>query len=330
MEINKISVIVPIYNVEKLLARCLDSIINQTFNNLEIILINDGSSDKSGEICDLYAKKDSRIIVIHKKNGGQSSARNAGINVASGNFLAFVDSDDWIVKDMYEYLLKIMKETGSDISNLDYIYVQDKVDEINSEIVCKVFESKEILREYLHEGTVRGSYSFCRNLYKKHLFDGIEFPVGKINEDIVTNFLVLRKARKMVKSNYIGYFYYQDSASTTRGGLKKRDFDLLNACEELESITVDEHYSDIKYLVKIKHARSYFSLLAKIAFYGIADKELKQKQVITELTRKIRKYYFILILSPIPFNRKLMITALSIHFSCLSVPLAFYKKIKSR
>ena len=111
----KISIIVPIYNVEKYLPKCIDSIINQTLENIEIILVNDGSTDSCAEIIESYANKDNRIKVIHKKNGGQSSARNMGLDIAKGEYIGFVDSDDWLHYDMYENMYKSIKKVNSDL-----------------------------------------------------------------------------------------------------------------------------------------------------------------------------------------------------------------------
>lgn len=328
---EKISVIVPVYNVEKYLHRCIDSILSQTYRNLEIILVNDGSTDNSGEICEWYKEQDKRIKVIHKKNGGQSSARNAGLEIATGEYVAFVDSDDWIIDNMYEYLLGLIKKTESDVATIDFIFARDETENkyrySKKKINIKVYENKEILREYLIEGTIRGSYSFCRNLYKRKLFKNVKFPNGKINEDIVTNYKVLMNAKRQVKSNYIGYFYFQGGVSTTRAGLRKKDFDLLDASKELVNLTQNESYKDIKYLAEVKLARSYFSLLAKIAFYGIDDKELNEKEIIGYLTRKLRGNYLFLVKSPMPLNRKLMMTLLCININFLKIPLKIYKKL---
>ena len=112
---SKISVIIPVYKVEKYLDKCIQSVVNQTFTDLEIILIDDGSPDRCPEICEQWAKKDSRIVVIHKKNGGLSDARNAGLNIATGEFISFVDSDDWIAKNMYEIMLNYLKREKAGI-----------------------------------------------------------------------------------------------------------------------------------------------------------------------------------------------------------------------
>src|SRR5699024_8688641 len=123
----KISVIVPVYNAEKYLHRCIKSILDQTYKNLEIILVDDGSIDTSGKICDYYDHKDERIKVIHKENGGQSSARNTGLTIASGDYVSFVDSDDWIVEDIYEYCINLIKTTNCDVVDFKCMFTNGEV-----------------------------------------------------------------------------------------------------------------------------------------------------------------------------------------------------------
>jgi glycosyltransferase involved in cell wall biosynthesis len=325
---GKISVIIPVYNTEKYLYRCIDSVIKQTHKNLEIILVDDGSTDNSGKICDWYKNKDSRIRVIHKKNAGQSSARNIGIELATGDYIVFVDSDDWIAENIYEHCIELAETKKCDIVDFKVVFTSDETKKFEPKTVytTELIEGKEILRNYLLKGqTEVAPFSPCRKLYKRSLFQTIRFPEGKINEDIATNYRILMNCRKLVVTNKIGYYYFQNSASTTRNGLRKRDFNLLDVCEELQILTKNENYTDIKYLVEVKYARSYFSLLAKVAFYGIDDKELNMKEVISKLTKKLRQNYFLLMNSPMPLNRKLMVTALCINIKCLSIPLYIYK-----
>lgn len=326
---EKISVIIPVFNTEKYLKRCVDSILAQTYRNLEIILVNDGSTDGSGSICEYYKTTDERVKVIHKKNGGQSSARNAGLDIATGNFISFVDSDDWLVKDIYEHCLKIIKLKECDVidfqciitsgeRNLPLKYKKEKIE---------IIEGKEILKDYLIKGqTNKMPFSVCRKIYKKELFEKVRFPEGRINEDIVTNFKVLMNCKRLIRTTKIGYFYFQGSRSTTRNGLKRRDFDLIEVSKELVSLT-EVNYKDLKYLAQVKLARSYFSLLAKIAFYGIDEQELDYRNIVNELTKKLRQNYFLLMCSPIPLNRKIMITAVCINIKLLSLPTMVYKWI---
>src|SRR5690625_4358985 len=262
---EKISVIVPVYNVESHLARCLDSLVNQTYKNLEIILVNDGSTDNSGYICDEYAKRYDNIKVLHQENGGQSSARNYGLKKATGEYIGFVDSDDWIHKDMFSYLYYLIKKYNSDIADISAVFASDSSSvNISTSITerIKVFEEKEVLKNYLYSGVSDsvGQFAVWRKLYKKSLFSDIEFLEGKIYEDILINFQLLSKAQKIARSNKVYYYYFQDDLSTTRNGLKKRDFDLLDICEKIIELSKDED-DEIKYLANVKLARSYFSLL---------------------------------------------------------------------
>ena len=126
-----LTIVVPSYNVEKYLNRCVDSVLKQTYKNLEIILVDDGSTDCSGKICDSIKEKDCRVNVIHKQNGGLSSARNAGLDVATGDFIGFIDSDDWVTEDMYEYLLGLFNKYEVEIVSCSYILASDKKQKIN-------------------------------------------------------------------------------------------------------------------------------------------------------------------------------------------------------
>ena len=165
---KKISVIIPVYNVEKYLHRCVDSVLAQTHENLEIILVDDGSPDGCPQICDEYAQKDSRIRVIHKKNGGLSSARNAALDSGlTGDIVTFIDSDDWIAKDYYKHGIELMEKTGADVLQVDYAIAKDERILKKEPLVEKVevLEEKEILQYYLTTSTTTGSYSVWRCLF---------------------------------------------------------------------------------------------------------------------------------------------------------------------
>lgn len=320
----------PIYNVEKYLHRCIDSVINQTYESLEIILIDDGSPDNCGVICDSYAQKDERIKVIHKKNGGQSSARNAGLEIATGDYLSFVDSDDWIVEDIYEHCIDLIQNIKYDVIDFQCLFTKGTLikQRLNENIKCEIVEGKEILRDYLLRGqNEKAPFTVWRKLYKRNLFNHIRFPEGKINEDITTNYKVLMQCKRLIHTDKVGYYYFQENNSTTRNALKRRDFDLLDACIEMKNLSQNEDYLDIKYLVKVKNARSYFSLLAKIAYYGVTDELLDKNTVIKNLTKELRKNYLLLMGSPMPLNRKIMATVMCININLYKLPLSLYKKV---
>lgn len=325
MNNNLISVIVPVYNVEKYLSRCVESLINQTYTYLEIILVDDGSQDNSGILCDQYASQDERIKVIHKENGGLSSARNKGLNIASGKFISFVDSDDWIAIDMYEYMMRLMSENKADVVQCDLLQTNGDQQIDNKDEKIRIYEDKEICQFYMDFSTKTGSYSVWKFLYKRKLLESIKFREGKINEDIDFNYKVLSRCKRLVVSNQIKYFYYQDGNSLSTGGLKRRDFDLYDAAEALYQLTKNETYGTINYLALVKKARTPFSLLCKIAYYGISDQSIDKKTVVEVLKNQLKKSIFILLFSPIPLSRKIL--AISFLFTYRGTEF-FVKNIK--
>ncbi|WP_338778803.1 glycosyltransferase [Metabacillus sp. FJAT-52054] len=204
-----LSIIVPVYNVEKYLAKCLDSIIDQTYSNLEIIVVNDGSKDKSKLICNDYALKDKRINVIHKENGGLSSARNTGLEIATGKYIGFVDSDDWIDSDMYETLLSSATKFNSDIveCNVRYVYKNKIEENVSGEtIVC---DNKAALSYFLSD------YKYfkpmvCNKIFHRNIFKSLRFKEGYIHEDGFFTYKALYKAEKVVYTAVAKYNYLQN------------------------------------------------------------------------------------------------------------------------
>lgn len=314
---KKLSIIIPVYNVEKYLRRCVDSVLNQTYENLEVILVDDGSPDGCPQICDEYAQKDSRIKVIHKKNGGLSSARNAALDSGlTGDFVTFVDSDDWIAKDYYKHGIELIEQTGADILQVDYSMANDEKIFKKDPTIEKVdiIEGKEILQYYLTTTTTTGSYSVCRCLFSLNLIGDIRFREGKINEDIDWKYKVLRKANKFAVTNSVMYFYYQSGDSISSGGLKKRDFQLREAAELLSDLTSDETYGTIAFLGRVKKARTAFSLLSKIAYFGIADPTINKEEVVRKLTSEHRGNVKTLLRAPLPLSRKVLVVLFAVSY----------------
>lgn len=207
-----ISIIIPVYKVEKYLEKCIQSVINQTYKNIQIILVDDGSPDNCGKICDEYAERDQRIEVIHKSNGGLSDARNKGLEIAKGEYIGFVDSDDYIEADMYEVLYNLLKQYNADVSICNFYTVsQEKIAIKNADNGIKEYNRIEILKEILLDNNIQ-SYAWNK-LYKKDLFDEIKYPVGKKYEDIGTTFYLLEKCNKVVVTGKPEYYYInrQDS-----------------------------------------------------------------------------------------------------------------------
>lgn len=193
----KISVIIPIYNVENYLEKCIESVINQTYKNLEIILVNDGSTDGCKEICDRYKASDKRIKVIHKKNGGISDARNWGIDNATGDYIAFLDSDDWIDLGLYENLYNNIIKEKCDISMCNYKRTYDNKSNLKHSDKKVIYTNHEILKELYTDKQIL-IVVVWNKLFKKELFNSFRFPVGKIHEDEYLIPSVLYKANKIV------------------------------------------------------------------------------------------------------------------------------------
>lgn len=264
---SKISVIVPVYNVESYLKRCIDSIINQSYRNLEIILVNDGSPDNCGTICDEYTKQDQRIKVIHKTNGGLSDARNAGIALATGDYIGFVDSDDYVHPQMYEILYKNLIQTNADISICRF----DRIDE-NHPILT---EREDIITELSQTEALSRLFTYScldftiawNKLYRRELFNKIRYPKGRIREDEFTTYKLIYLSKKIVLTEQSLYYYVQSPNSIMRNSDLKKEIDYADAMEEriaflkLHNLT-DFYISALKryciWLIALYHKKKSF------------------------------------------------------------------------
>lgn len=228
-----ISVIVPVYNVEQYLNKCIDSIINQTYKNLEIILVNDGSTDNSSIICDEYANKDRRIKVIHKSNGGLSDARNAGIDAAKGKYIGFIDSDDWVEIDMYSKLYSIASKENVDIAQCDFIrtYSEDEKIYNNTNEVIKLYTGIEML-EQLYKNKYVKNILIWNKIYKRELFDNIRFPKGKIHEDEFTTHKLFFISKRVVDINLPMVYYRQREGSITNSKFNIKRLEVIEAFKD--------------------------------------------------------------------------------------------------
>lgn len=238
-----VSVVVPVYKVEQYLHKCVESILRQTYRNLEIILIDDGSPDSCPDICDNYADKDSRVRVIHKENGGLSDARNAGLKIATGEWVSFVDSDDWVEPDFIATLLEVAQKNSADISVCAYTKVYD--DKPGQKMAIgeqqKVMTSIEAMRDLLTYKKYGGVMTWNK-LYKLSIFrdHNIEFPKGKIHEDNFTTYKTYYYANRIAYTDKPLLYYLQRSDS-----IMNRDFDdrrtyMIEAAEEVNEF-VAEH-----------------------------------------------------------------------------------------
>lgn len=231
---EKITVIVPVYRVESYLEKCVDSILNQSYTNLEIILVDDGSPDKCPEICDRYAEKDSRVKVIHQKNGGLSCARNAGIEIATGEYIGFVDSDDYIDSRMYESLYYGLKKSGADIAICGHYVERENRLSIETPPCDNVKEltSKAAL-DWLIEDVYIKSYAWDK-LYRRVFFESIRYPAGRNYEDIAVTYRLFDRAKKIVMIPEYLYYYQMRSTSISCNNSDKKW--MLNCTDIVESM----------------------------------------------------------------------------------------------
>lgn len=240
-----LSVIIPVYNVEEYLAKCVESILAQTYTNLEVILVNDGSKDGSGSICDAFAQKDSRVRVIHKTNGGLSSARNAGMDAATGEYITFVDSDDWIESDAYEHLMALMERYQVKLvcgGNFD-------VDGGTGEKTLGICPAKEevvtaeefVGRMFLWQGC---DSSACDKIYHKSLLENFRYPEGRVCEDVAVTYKIVLGTERAAFSDRPFYNYYHRPGSitiSTAEEISDRTFHFSQHTEEIYPYIRENH-----------------------------------------------------------------------------------------
>lgn len=292
----KISVIVPVYNVEKYIRKCLDSILNQTFTDFEIILVDDGSPDNCGSICDEYAKKDNRIFVVHQKNGGLSAARNSGIDWAFQNsdseFITFIDSDDTIAENYLEKLMNAMDNNADIVScKLNFFIEETQKSETDGcfDTPAERFTGKEaVIHLYKMDSKVRTEA--CAKLYRKNLFSDIRFPEGKIHEDQAVVPILIYSSRTVVSINDPLYIYYIRNGSITHGNFSAKRFDDIDALQSCEDFFKEKNETEITELVsrkkKLFHAL-YTIYARKAGAYRTVPK--KYKMTLLKALRTLEK-----------------------------------------
>lgn len=302
-----ISIIVPVYNVENYLRKCVDSIICQTYKRIEIILVDDGSTDSSGAICDNYLERDDRIVVYHKKNGGLSSARNYGIERAHGKYIGFVDSDDYIDYDMYELLFNLIRDNNADLSmcrNID-VY-NDTYKKDNKGDSCLVVDSEDAIK-YVLEAEI-ASVSAVNKLYKRELFDNIKYPENKIFEDAFVIVELLDCCETVVITTQQKYYYVHRTDSITTKGFNDRNLDVIQAYEKNYSI-IEKKYPSLIETAEMRLCWAYFTVLDKLIYDNSKKNKITLQLTISYLRKRIP-----LILKNPQFSkaRKLSAVALSI------------------
>lgn len=299
-----ISVIVPVFKVEDLLPRCVDSILNQTYGYLEVILVDDGSPDGSGKLCDAYAMQDPRVRVIHKANGGLSSARNAGLDVATGEYVAFVDSDDWLIPEAYEWMLDAVKRYAVKLVCAG----RYDVDEDTGEMTVGLCPEKEevISGEELVGRMFAWDHcdsSACDKLYHRSLFENHRYPEGVVCEDLPVTYHLALEAGKVALLDKPVYHYYHRSGSITTAVLSEKTFHYSQHTQEIYRY-IQENHPNISRQARFLRVRSLYHLLVTLE-QAPREERKHYKRQIRQARRELRGHVPFLVTYPMNPQEKL-------------------------
>lgn len=315
-----VSIIVPVYKVEPYLRKCIDSICNQTLREIEIILVDDGSPDNCGKICDAYAAQDDRIRVIHKENGGLSSARNAGMAIAKADIFGFVDSDDWIEPDMFALLYHNLLKENADISVCGRYVHKNKKIKIQGNAAYSVHSSSEAIRNIFQ--LPGAGVAVWNKLYRRHLFSDIRFPEGRIYEDIFIMPRLMDLANRIVFDMQPKYHYLIRSGSITHRPYGPELFDCIEASWG-NYVYIREKHPDLADVARLFWICSHFNVL--IPMFLVPGRTDPEKEL--QIVRLLKENRWVLWASPsVPLKRKLVLLVLCIHPSLCKLLVQKLKK----
>lgn len=311
-----VSIIIPVFRTEKYISRCIDSIKKQTYQNIEIILVDDGSDDQAPQLCDRFAEEDYRIKVLHKENGGLSSARNAGIDAVHGEYISFVDSDDYIEEDMIETLLSAIEKNNAELAMVRYQEVKSSIPEKDTSVYREEIYVGEKVEAAFHLLKVD---SVCVGLYKKKCIGDTRFPIGKTSEDIVFNFEIFKKCCSFVYIPIKKYYYYHNPISISNGGLERNKMNYLNVRLQINNYYSSAEKPMLYQLSGILVSRSAMGLMARMALYGIQDDmcEEETRQLLKSEFDKFKTEYYRA--KNVPISRKFLAFAVMNFYSTIKI-----------
>ncbi|HGR5858619.1 TPA: glycosyltransferase family 2 protein [Streptococcus pneumoniae] len=324
----KVSVIIPVYNVEKYLRRCLDSVVNQTYKDIEVILVNDGSPDNSKEICEEYVAKYSNIQLINQKNAGLGAARNTGLQYITGNAVTFVDSDDWLELDAIEYYVASMKKSDADIVVTQMIRKKEYFSNEGTNgttIKEEVLNQEQFAKKYFKIDGNNIEYYAWAKLYKREIAREVKYPVGLFAEDVPAAFGYIIRSQKIFYSTKVTYnYFFNDNSLTAK--FTDKDFDL----EKIWDLVVEEAkvYGNEDYILyaKVNRYRIDFNLLCRIALSENKSDIEKYSQEIVVLLGKVKENKKIL-LKYLPFSRKVIFRLFIVDYTLGRNVLRMFKNI---
>lgn len=278
-----ISVIIPMYNAEKYVEKCIQSLLNQTYQDLEIIIVNDGSKDRSQEICEKYASQDKRITLINTENRGAGSARNTGIETAKGEYISFIDSDDYVCPDYYERLLNMLQKTNADIAigRYERISEHDEMQFINTGEIKECTNMEELMILYGEdEDKYINAVLVTNKLFKRELFEGdVRFPIRRLIDDEFIIYKLIYKSKKIVYTNDVMYAYVQSDSSIMRTDFKEqRVYDTIDVYDEVYGFFKENGTEELNKKILIRYLSYCVELAQKTSTSTIIDDKEKVYQ----------------------------------------------------
>lgn len=287
-----ISLVIPVYNVERFIPKCMETVLTQTYENYEVILVDDGSTDSSGRLCDEYAARDSRVKVYHKPNGGLSDARNFGIQHANADLVSLIDSDDYITEDYLEYLYEIMEKYDADISWANFAIV-DEQSRAWTEKKTQYREEKFNTEQALECACYRSIGSDTK-LYRKNLLLSHPFPVGRLYEDMATIYKVLGECESIAHSDKVIYFWVQRRGSIMHSPVSEKQYDVFISANELLDY-IQYNYPNIEIAAKTRYVSAANGFMTRLFLYSNGEKKKHFYRV---------RNYVKSFLWPVIFNKK--------------------------
>lgn len=303
----EISVIVPAYKAEQYLDRCVKSILEQTYPDFELILVDDGSPDGSPILCDKWAEKDSRVHVIHKKNGGASSARNAGLAIAKGKWVFFSDSDDWIDNKALETLYRMVNEYGVSMAIGRIQVVEENIDRnaaLNENIY--MLSRENLLDRFFRVNGEPDTHSVCATLIRRDILEDYHFIEGKMNEDVEACYYLARKCEGAVYTSKPVYFYFKNVEGVTNSGFSKKKLDLLDVWDIVQK-QVEQFTPGYSYACEINCKRARFTLLTQMSLNGYDHHDPFMVETKRKLKREVRGAFWELMKWKMPISRKVLL-----------------------
>lgn len=303
----EISVIVPVYKAEQYLERCVKSILEQTYQNFELILVDDGSPDGSPILCDKWAEKDSRVHVIHKKNGGASSARNAGLKIAKGNWIAFADSDDWLNETALKTLYDLAQKYNVPMAIGGMRVVQKYTDaSIVMKQNAKVLSNADLMSRFFRLNGEPDTHSVCGAIIRRDILEDYSFIEGRMNEDVETCYYLARKCEAAVYTDAPLYNYFKNIEGVTNSGFSKKKLDLLDIWDIVQK-QVEQFTPEYSYACEMNCKRARFTLLTQMSLNGYDHDDSLMKKTKQQLKKEVRQSFWPLMKWKMPISRKVLL-----------------------